>query len=166
MWPVYRHRSQHAAVWGYPVAVAAGKNGEKGNKPQLSRRRFTQHKKSVLRFNIGAICSRKMLIYFPNEIHGSNFIKQHSETVMLRYYQNADCSLRKKNYCVVYVNTNLYSAEDREKESQASVARRVIVRRPRSVVARRAISGACRLLIRPHRCRARRRRANRAGRSM
>jgi len=38
----------------------------------------------------------KILIYFSNKIYGSNFIKQHSETVMVRNYQNADCILRKK----------------------------------------------------------------------
>ena len=34
----------------------------------------------------------------------SNFIKQHSETVMLWNYQNADCSLRKNFYRVIYYN--------------------------------------------------------------
>jgi len=43
-----------------------------------------------------AICNAKILIYFSHKIHGSNFIKQHSETVMVWHYQNADCSLRKK----------------------------------------------------------------------
>jgi len=35
-------------------------------------------------------------IYFSNKMYGSNFIKQHSESVPVRSYQNADCSLRKK----------------------------------------------------------------------
>ena len=39
-----------------------------------------------------AISNDKMKIYFPNKIYGSNFIKQHSETVMVWNYQNADCS--------------------------------------------------------------------------
>ena len=43
-----------------------------------------------------AIFSAKILIYFSNKIYGNNFIKQHSETVMVWNYQNADCSLRKK----------------------------------------------------------------------
>jgi len=30
-----------------------------------------------------AISNDKILIYFSNEIYGSNFIKQHSETVMV-----------------------------------------------------------------------------------
>ena len=35
-------------------------------------------------------------------MYGSNFIKEHSETVMVCNYQNADCNLRQKNYCVIY----------------------------------------------------------------
>ena len=38
-----------------------------------------------------AIFTAKILIYFSNKIYGSNFIKQHSETVMVLNYQNADC---------------------------------------------------------------------------
>jgi len=34
-------------------------------------------------------------VYFSNKTYGSNFIKQHSETVMVWNYQNADWSLRK-----------------------------------------------------------------------
>jgi len=30
-----------------------------------------------------AICNAKILMYFSNKIHGSNFIKQHSQTVMV-----------------------------------------------------------------------------------
>jgi len=37
-------------------------------------------------------------------IYGSNFIKQHSETVMVWNYQNADCSLRKK-FIVLFIIT-------------------------------------------------------------
>jgi len=37
-----------------------------------------------------------MLIYFSDKVHGSNFIKQHSETVMVWDYKNADCSLIKR----------------------------------------------------------------------
>jgi len=42
-----------------------------------------------------AISNDKILIYFWNKIYGSNFIEQHSETVMVWNYRNADCSLRK-----------------------------------------------------------------------
>ena len=49
-----------------------------------------------------AISSAKILIYLSNKIYGSNFIKQNSETVMVWNYQNADCSLRQKIYCVIY----------------------------------------------------------------
>ena len=48
-----------------------------------------------------AISSAKILLYFSNKMYASNFIKQHSETVMVWNYQNADCSLRKKIYCVI-----------------------------------------------------------------
>jgi len=41
---------------------------------------------------------------FADKIYGSNFIKQHSETVMVWNYQNADCSLKKSIYCVIYYN--------------------------------------------------------------
>ena len=40
---------------------------------------------SVLKYSLN--------IYFPNKKYGSNFIKQHPETVMVWNYQNADCSL-------------------------------------------------------------------------
>ena len=39
--------------------------------------------------------------------YGSIFIKQHSETVMAWYYQNADCSLKKLIYYVTYYNFRL-----------------------------------------------------------
>jgi len=39
------------------------------------------------------ISSGKILIYCSNKTYQSNFIKQHSETVMVWNYQNADCSL-------------------------------------------------------------------------
>jgi len=55
------------------------------------------------RFPGMAISSAKILIYLSNKICGNNFIKQHSETVMIWNYQNADCSLRKK-YCVIRYN--------------------------------------------------------------
>jgi len=48
------------------------------------------------RFHALAISNAKILIHFSNKIYGSNFTKQHSETVMVCNYQNADCSLRKK----------------------------------------------------------------------
>jgi len=47
----------------------------------------------------------KRSIYFSNKIQSSNFIKQHSETVIVRNYQNADCMQFNKNiYCVIYYN--------------------------------------------------------------
>jgi len=36
---------------------------------------------------------------FSDKIYRSSFFKQHSETVMVLNYQNADCSLRKKLLC-------------------------------------------------------------------
>jgi len=35
-------------------------------------------------------------MYFSNKTRKSNFIEQHSETVMVANYQNADCSLKNK----------------------------------------------------------------------
>jgi len=46
-----------------------------------------------------AIFNAEILIYFSNKIHGSNFVKQQSETVMVWNYQNADCSLKKILLC-------------------------------------------------------------------
>ena len=37
----------------------------------------------------------KIKMYFSNKIYDSIFIKQHSETVMVRNCQNADCSFEK-----------------------------------------------------------------------
>jgi len=37
----------------------------------------------------------KILMCFSNKIYGSNFIKQHSDTVMIWHQQNADCSFTK-----------------------------------------------------------------------
>ena len=51
-----------------------------------------------------AVSSDKILVYFSNKTYGNNFIKHHSETVMVWSYQNTDCSLRKKIYCVIYYN--------------------------------------------------------------
>ena len=51
-----------------------------------------------------AIPNAKISVYFSNKTHVSNFNKQHSETVMVWNYQNADCSLRKKFHCVIYYN--------------------------------------------------------------
>jgi len=48
------------------------------------------------RFPELTISNAKILIYFLNKLHGSNYIKQHSETVIVGNYQNADCTLRKK----------------------------------------------------------------------
>ena len=42
-----------------------------------------------------SIHNAKIQLYFSNNIYGSNFIKQHSETVMVcGSFQNADCSLK------------------------------------------------------------------------
>jgi len=49
-----------------------------------------------------AISDAKILIYFSDKIYGSDFIKQHSETVMVWNYRHADCSLREKFYCCVW----------------------------------------------------------------
>jgi len=46
----------------------------------------------------------KVLIYFSNEINGSNFIKQHSKTVTVWNYQNVNYMQFKKKYCVIYYN--------------------------------------------------------------
>ena len=56
------------------------------------------------RFPRLAISNSEILVYFSNKMYRSNFIKQHSETVVVWNYQNADCSLRKKCYCVIYYN--------------------------------------------------------------
>jgi len=53
-----------------------------------------------------AISNAKILIFFSNKIYRSNFIKQHSETVMAWNYQNADCSLR--NEIIVRYDTRCY----------------------------------------------------------
>ena len=37
----------------------------------------------------------KIKIYFSNKKYGSNFIKQHSQTVMVWNYQNDDCCFKK-----------------------------------------------------------------------
>jgi len=46
------------------------------------------------RFRLLAISDAKILMYFSDKVHGSNFIKQNPE--MVRNYRNADCSLRRK----------------------------------------------------------------------
>ena len=51
-----------------------------------------------------AISNAKILMHFSTETHGGNFIKRHSETVMVWNCQNADCSLSNKFYCVAYYN--------------------------------------------------------------
>jgi len=55
------------------------------------------------RFPEPAVSNAKISIYFSNKIYGSNFIKQHSETVMVWNCQNADYGLRKKTYCAIYI---------------------------------------------------------------
>jgi len=39
-----------------------------------------------------AISNAKNINIFSTKIYGSDFVKQHSETVMLWNYQNAECS--------------------------------------------------------------------------
>jgi len=59
-----------------------------------------------------AISSAKILKYFSNKIYGRSFIKHHSETVMVRNYENADCSLRKKiivSFIVIFGGTTFRS---------------------------------------------------------
>jgi len=47
------------------------------------------------------ISNAKILLYFSNKIHRSNFIHQQSETVMVWNNQTADCSLKKIKYSVI-----------------------------------------------------------------
>jgi len=42
-----------------------------------------------------------ILIYFSNKIYESNFIKQHSESIVVLNYQTAFCILSKEIYCVI-----------------------------------------------------------------
>jgi len=44
----------------------------------------------------------KFKYIFLNKIYGSNFIKQHMETVIVWNYQNADCSFKKK-FTVLFI---------------------------------------------------------------
>ena len=48
-----------------------------------------------------AIFNIKTMNIFSDKIYGSNFIKQHSETVMIWNYQNADCTFAKNFFCVM-----------------------------------------------------------------
>ena len=43
------------------------------------------------------ISNVKIRIHFLNKIYGHNFIKQHSETVVVSIYKNADSSLKTIN---------------------------------------------------------------------
>jgi len=49
----------------------------------------------------------EILIYLWDKIYRSNFIKQHSDTVMDWNYQNADCSLRKKLLSFIMICSTL-----------------------------------------------------------
>jgi len=51
-----------------------------------------------------AISNAKIQTHISNKIYGSNFIKQHSETVTVWNYQNAGCSF-KNNFIVLIVIT-------------------------------------------------------------
>jgi len=50
-----------------------------------------------------AISSAKIFVYFSNKIYGSDFVEQHTETVMVWNYENADCCLRKKILCQLWL---------------------------------------------------------------
>jgi len=59
-----------------------------------------------------AISNARMLIYYSNKIHVSNFVKRHSETVVVRNYQNVDCSLREKiivAFIIIFFCTLLFA---------------------------------------------------------
>jgi len=73
---------------------------------RLIRNKSAPIQLSQCRFPLLAISNGKILVRFfsKNKIYGSSFIKQHSETDMVWNYQNTDCSLREKNYCVIYYN--------------------------------------------------------------
>ena len=50
-----------------------------------------------------AISSAKIFIYFSNKIYRSDFVEQHTETVMVWNNGNADCCLRKKILCQLWL---------------------------------------------------------------
>jgi len=49
-----------------------------------------------------AISNAKYKYIFQTKKYGSNFSKQHSKTIMVRNYKNADCSL-KNNFVVLFI---------------------------------------------------------------
>jgi len=52
-----------------------------------------------------AISNAQILIHLSNKIYGSNFVKQHSEAVMVWNYQNADWNFTKKitvSYIIIF----------------------------------------------------------------
>ena len=55
------------------------------------------------RFLCLAISSAKIVIYFSNKIYRSDVIKQHSETVIVWDYQNADGSWRKIFFIALFI---------------------------------------------------------------
>ena len=60
------------------------------------------------RFPGQAISSAKILIYLSNKIHGSNFIKQYSETVMVWNYQNCWLQFKKKMVVIIFCTLVLH----------------------------------------------------------
>ena len=42
-------------------------------------------------------------VYVSNKIHGSSFINQHSETVVVWNYPDADCSLKKNTLILLFI---------------------------------------------------------------
>jgi len=52
------------------------------------------------------VLNAKIWIYFSNKIYGNNLTKQHSDTVMVWNYQDADCSLRKNIVSFIIMSTH------------------------------------------------------------
>ena len=64
--------------------------------------RYSWHSARSLRWSFPML---KYRYIFLNKIYGNNFIKQHSETVMVLNYQNADCSFKNK-FVVLFIYYN------------------------------------------------------------
>jgi len=50
-----------------------------------------------------SVFNDKIQVYFSKQIHGSKFVKQHSETVTVCIYENADCSFLERNFVVLFI---------------------------------------------------------------
>ena len=55
----------------------------------------------------GLAISNVKIYFFSNKIYGINLINKHSETDMVRNYENADCSLKNKSITQLYLITNM-----------------------------------------------------------